>query len=97
MRERALLQESGPERDPSSHQPALWLKFPEVLGRICEELTCDVQKIVLIYQTAVHGLVDVWTDAAGVDHGSTLLLGFGIQEVVAVRKKWRDTCSESVI
>jgi len=75
MRERALLQESGPERDPSSHQPAL----------------CDVQKIVLIYQTAVHGLVDVWTDAAGVDHGSTLLLGFGIQEVVAVRKKWRDT------
>jgi hypothetical protein len=48
---------------------------------------CDVQKIVPIYQTAVHGLVDVWTDAARVDHGSTLLLGFGIEEVVALGTK----------
>jgi hypothetical protein len=80
-------QESGPERDPSSHQLALWLRFPEALGRFVKNSLCDVQKIVPIYQTAVHGLVDVWTDAAGVDHGSTLLLGFGIQEVVALRTK----------
>ena len=80
-------QESGPERDPSSHQLALWLKFPEELGRFAKNSLCDVQKIVPIYQTAVHGLVDVWADAAGVDHGSTLLLCFGIQEVVALRTK----------
>ena len=78
-------QESGPERDPSSHQLALWLKFPEALGEFAKKNPlCDVQKIVPIYQTAVHGLVDVWTDAARVDHRSALLLRFGIQEVVAL-------------
>jgi hypothetical protein len=64
------------------------LKFPEALGRFEKKNPlCDVQKIVPIYQTAVHGLVDVWTDAARVDHGSTLLLRFGIQEVVALGTK----------
>jgi hypothetical protein len=81
-------QESGPERDPSSHQLALWLKFPGVLGRFGKKNPlCDVQKVIPIDQAAVHGLVNVWTDAARVDHGSTLLLCFGIQEVVALRTK----------
>ena len=77
-------QESGPERGPSSHQLALWLKFPEALRWFTKNSLCDVQKVVPIYQTAVDGLVDVWTDAARVDHGSTLLLCFGIEEVVAL-------------
>jgi len=88
MREKSDIvfsQESGPERDPSSHQLVLWLKFPEAFGRLAKKNSLrDVQKIVPIYQTAVHGLVDVWTDAARVDHRSTLLLRFGIQEVVAL-------------
>jgi len=42
-------QESGPERDPWSHQLALWLKFPEALGRFARKNPlCDVQKIVPI-------------------------------------------------
>ena len=78
-------QESGPERDPSSHQLALWLKFPEALEQFKKkDPLCDVQKIVPIHQTAVDGLVDVWTDAARVDHGTTLLFRLGIQEVVAL-------------
>jgi hypothetical protein len=47
-------------------------------------LLCDVQKIVPIYQAVVHSLVDVWTDTARVDHGSTLLLRLGVQQVVAL-------------
>jgi len=45
---------------------------------------CDVQKIIPVYQAVVHSLVNVWADAARVDHGSTLLLCLGIQEVVAL-------------
>jgi hypothetical protein len=42
-------QESGPEQDPSSHQLALWLKFPEALGRFAKNSLCDVQKIIPIH------------------------------------------------
>ena len=45
---------------------------------------CDVQKIIPIHQAVVHSLVNVWADPARVDHGSALLLGLGVQEVVAL-------------
>jgi hypothetical protein len=45
---------------------------------------CDVQKIVPIHEAVVHSLVNVWADAAGVDHRSTLLLCLGVQEVIAL-------------
>ena len=48
---------------------------------------CDVQKVIPIYQAAVHGLVDAWADTARVDHCATLLLRFGIQKVVALGTK----------
>ena len=48
---------------------------------------CDVQKIIPIYQAAVYGLVNAWADTARVDHCATLLLRFGIQEVVALGAK----------
>jgi hypothetical protein len=49
-----------------------------------ENPLCDVQKVIPIYQATVHGLVDVWADTARVDHCATLLLRFGVQQVVAL-------------
>ena len=48
---------------------------------------CDVQKIIPVHQAAVYGLVDAWADTARVDHCATLLLRFGVQEVVALGAK----------
>jgi len=60
-------------------------------GRVLTEIRrhtrlffCDVQEIIPVHQAIVHSLVNVWADAARVDHGSTLLFCLGIQEVVAL-------------
>ena len=57
------------------------------MTKMNENPLCDVQKIIPIYQAAVHGLVDAWADAAREDHCATLLLRFGVQEVVALGAK----------
>jgi hypothetical protein len=45
---------------------------------------CDIQKVIPIYQPVIYSLVDIGADTARVDHGSTLLLRLGVQEVVAL-------------
>ena len=45
---------------------------------------CDVQKVIPIDQPVIYSLVNIGADTARVDHGSTLLLGLGVKEVVAL-------------
>lgn len=48
---------------------------------------CDIQKVVSIHQAIFHCLINAWADTTCVDHGTTLLLCLGIEEVVALRTK----------
>jgi hypothetical protein len=48
------------------------------------DLLCDVQKVVPIHQSVIYGLVNVWAYTTCVDHGASLLLCLGIEQVVAL-------------
>lgn len=48
------------------------------------DLLCDVQKVVPVNQSVVYGLVNVWAYTTCVDHGASLLLCLGIEQVVAL-------------
>lgn len=70
-----------------------------ILTQVCchaSLLFCDVQKVVPIHQAVVYGLVNARAYTTRVDHGASLLLCLGIQEVVALRAKMKRCHLEEV-